>query len=99
MSTKHVLMAKRIAKRWIERHGEPEFRFRVLYGAREIRNLPNLMRSFRDGKVALEETPCIPDMGIKESFDALEMWSRNRESLICLKNWFEKKGFETTGVW
>jgi len=76
-----------------------EYRFSVLFGAREIRNLPGLLRSFRDGKVAMEDVPQIHDLGVKESFDTVSVWSTDREGLIKLKDWFEKRGFETTGVW
>jgi hypothetical protein len=96
---KRVVVAKWVAGRWIRRLAHPEYRLKILYGARGIRNLPNLLRSFRDGKVALEDIQQISDLGIKESFDSLEIWSRNREPLVQLKDWFEKRGLETTGVW
>lgn len=96
---KRVVMAKRVARRWVGKFSTPEYRFQVLYGAREIKNLPNLLRSFRDGKVAMSEVDSLPDLGVKESFDAVEVWSRNREALVKLAAWFEKRGFETTGVW
>ena len=95
---KHVLMTRRVAARWITKLAKPEYRFRVLYDAREIRNLPNLLDSFRDGKVAMQEVPRIADLGIKTDFDGIEMWSANQEGLIALQNWFEKRGFETTGL-
>jgi len=96
---KRVVMEKRVARRWVHRMACPEYRLKILYGARDIRHFPNFLRSFRDGRVALEGARQIPDLGIKESFDSLEIWSRNRESIVQLKDWFEKRGFETTGVW
>lgn len=96
---KKVVMARRVARRWVASIAAPEYRLRILYGAREIRQLPNLLRSFRDGKVAMEGVSALPDMGIKEHFDALEVWSRNREALAKLQGWFETRGFETSGVW
>ena len=96
---KRVVMVKRVAARWIRRVARPEYRFQVLLGAREIKNLPGLLRSFRDGKIAMENVPVISDLGVKGSFDSVSVWSSNREALIKLKNWFEKRGFETTGVW
>lgn len=96
---KRVVMEKRVAGRWIRRMVQPEYRVKVWHGARDMRNLPNLLRSFRDGKVALEDTQRISDLGIKESFDSVELWSRNRKALIRLKDWFEKRGLETTGIW
>jgi len=92
-------MSKRVAARWIARKAKAEYRFSVLMGTREIRNLPNLLRSMRDGKLAMEGVPCIPDLGVKESFDKVEMWSNDREAMIKLVDWFERRGFDTTGVW
>lgn len=96
---KRSVMAKRVARRWVSKFSSPEYRFQVLYGAKEIKNLPNLLRSFRDGKVALADVGTISDLGIKETFDALEVWSGDRKALMELSGWFEKRGFETTGVW
>ena len=96
---RRVIMAKRIAKRWIRKVAHAEHRFDVLLGAKEIRNLPNLLRSMRDGKVVLEGVPRVASLGIAENFDTLTLWSENREAMVALKNWFEKRGFETTGIW
>lgn len=98
-SEKRVVMARRVARRWLRKMARAEYRFQILFGAREIKNLPGLLRSFRDGKIAMEGVPKIADLGIKEDFDAISVWSSDRERLIQLKNWFEKRGFETTGVW
>ncbi len=76
-----------------------EHRFTVLLGTREIRNLPGLLRSFRDGKIAMSDVPRITDLGVKEGFDFVNVWSQDRDGLVALKDWFEKRGFETTGVW
>lgn len=96
---KRVVMAKLVAARWIARKAKAEYRFSVLLGAREIRNLPNLLRSMRDAKLAMEGVPHIPDLGVREAFDKVEMWSNDREAMIKLADWFERRGFETTGVW
>ena len=85
---KRVIMRKRVARRWVSGFASPEYRMKVLYGAREIKNLPNLLRSFRDGKVAMEGIPSIPDLGIKETFDSVEVWSKNREALVKFKDWW-----------
>lgn len=96
---KRVVMVRRVAAKWLARVAEEEHRFDVLYGAKEIKNLPNLLRSFRDGKVALEGVPRVANLGIKENFDSLTLWSNDRSAVVALKDWFEKRGFETTGVW
>ena len=92
-------MTRQVAREFLRRAAKAEYRFEVLYGAKEIKHLPNLLRSQRAGKVALEEVPTIPDLGIKEQFDKVALWSRDRQGILALKDWFEKRGFETTGVW
>jgi hypothetical protein len=47
----------------------------------------------------MESVPTIPDLGIRENFDSVTLWSANREAMVALKDWFEKRGYETTGVW
>lgn len=96
---KRVVMAKRVAARWIARKAKAEYRFSVLLGAREIRNLPNLLRSMRDAKLAMVDVPIIPDLGVQEAFDKITLWSSDREAMLKLCNWFERRGFDTTGVW
>jgi len=98
-SDKRVLMTKRVAQRWLRAVSFPEYRIRVLYGAKEIRNIANLLYSFRDGKVAMKGVPRVADLGIKADFDGLELWSRDHDGLKALGEWFEKRGFETTGIW
>jgi len=98
---KRVVMARRVARRWVTGLAAPEYRLRILYGMTEIRQLPNLMRSFRDGRIAMEgvDLGSLPDLGVKENFDSLEIWTRNREALSKMQAWFEDRGFETSGVW
>jgi len=99
-SYKRVLMARRLAKRWVLKKAQPEFRLTVYRSARqELRNLPDLLRSFRDGKIKLAGIDPITDLGISAGFDHCEMWTTNRPKLIELDAWFQKMGCETTGVW
>ena len=96
---RRVIMARNIARRWIAATAKAEYRLRVLYGAKEYKNLPNLLRAFRNGKVAMVGIKPIPDLGVTESFDGMEVWSSDKEALATLNTWFESKGFETSGVW
>lgn len=98
-SIKRVVMAKLVARRWLAGQATTEYRFDVLYGAREIKHLPSLLRSFRDRRVAMEGLTSIPDLGVKEGFDSISLWSADRVGLIALKDWFERRGFETSGIW
>ena len=84
---KRVLMARKLAAKWVAKQ------------AREIKHLSSLLRSMRDGKLAMADVPTISDLGVSDDFDKVTMWSEDREALIKLAAWFEKRGFETTGVW
>lgn len=92
-------MARKVAARWVHRIAKAEFRIRIFYGAQEYRNLPNLLRSFRDGKTKIAGVHPIPDLGVKEDFDAIEVWSGDYAALASLGKWAEERGFETSGVW
>ena len=92
-------MAKRVAAKWLQRTSQAEYRFEVLGGASDLRHIPNMLRSFRDGKVAVQGVPLIPDLGIQDHGDSLALWSRDRTAIVALKDWFEKRGYETSGVW
>ena len=95
---KRIVMAKEVARKWLRKRAKVECRFTV-YSTGKVRNLPNLLKSFRDAKVTIKDVPKIPDLGIKEKFDAVELWSSDRVSLLKLKDWLEKRGLETSGIW
>jgi hypothetical protein len=94
----HVLMTRRVAARWLTKMAKPQYRIRVLFGSREIRNLPSLLDSLRDGKIAMQGVPSVPDLGINTDFDGIDLWSSQPEGIVALQQWFEKRGFETTGM-
>lgn len=98
-SEHRVVMAKAVAKRWLEARVQPEYRMTVYYGAREIRGLPALLRSFRDAKLRVGSIEPIRDLGIHEEFDHFVVWSSDRDGLMKLQDWLEKRGCETTGIW
>ena len=98
-SKRRVVMARMVAERWLAAHTRPEYRLKVYYGTREIRNVTALLRSFRDEKLRIGTIEPITDLGIQEEFDHLVVWSSHREGLQQLQAWFEARGCETTGVW
>jgi len=71
---------------------------RVFVGS-DYENLPNLLRSFRDGKVALKKVASIPDLGIEVQADYVSVWSKNRTALLTLRKWCEDRKLETSGIW
>lgn len=99
-SERRVVLAKTVAQRWLENRVRPEYRFQVFRSAScDIKKLPSLLRSFRDQKIKIAGVSPLPDLGIQEEFDTISLWSSNREALLQLKNWFEERGLETTGMW
>jgi hypothetical protein len=98
---RRIIMAKTVAKRYLESRLNEEYRLQVYGNFQDIKKLPNLLRSFRDGKLKLAglDVGPIPDLGIQENFDSIEIWSSHRDPLKKLAHWFEKKGMETTGIW
>ena len=98
-SERRVVMAKLVAARWLEARARPEHRVKVFYGPREIKNASNLLRSFRDGKLKIGSIDPILDLGIREEFDHMVLWSSDKDALMRLAGWFEARGCETSGIW
>ena len=98
-SERRVVMAKTLATRWLTARLRPEYRLKVYLGAYQIRGLPALLRSFRNGTLKIGSVDPIPDLGILEDFDHFMVWSSDKEGLQALQKWFEKRGCETTGIW
>ena len=101
-SERRVLMAQDVVRRFIFEQANPEFRFRVFTASDRITKfqLHNL-RKFRDGTGSefFSGLDPIPDLGVQNLGDQFSVWSRNRQALIQLKDYFEKHGFETSGIW
>jgi len=98
-SERRILMARNLAKRWLEAEVRPEHRLTIYYVGKEVRRLPDVLRGFRDAKLKIGSVDPIPDLGITEGFDCVTVWSSNREALLQLASWFESHRYETTGVW
>lgn len=93
-------MARSVARRWLQSKARQEYRLTVYqtsYG--HVRNLPSLLRSLRDGRVKLGSVTGLSDMGVKEGFDSLSVWSSNYEGLKALNKWLTCRGVETSGIW
>ena len=100
---KRVVMAKGVADRWLQSRSAPEYRVTVYESgnSKPIRNITNLLRSFRDGKAAISGIETISDLGIgsEESAGAITIWSSNHSELVKLDEWLTKRGFLSTGIW
>lgn len=92
-------MAKKIASEWLVKNTKPEYHLTVYAGFDRIRNLPSLLRSFRDQKVKLGSVNPVNDLGIKVFPDKVVLKSENQEGLRQLDEWLTQHGCETTGSW
>jgi hypothetical protein len=99
LSERRIVMARALAKRWLEANVRPEHRLTIFYVGKDVRGLPNLLRSFRDAKVRIGSMDPIPDLGVSEDFDSVTVWSTDRDAVVRLAAWFEFHGYDTTGVW
>lgn len=90
-------MTKEVASSWLLKQAHPEYRFRVFNP--NPKDYPNLLRAFRDGKTKIAGVGDIPDLGVKEEFGGFYVWSSDVVALEQLKNFFEKRGMETSWIW
>jgi hypothetical protein len=95
-SVQRVVMAKEVARRWLEAKARAEYRLRI-YGS-HIRNFPGLLRAFRDNRTRIAGVKSIPDLGIREGFDTVSVWSTDYDALMSLQKWVESRGMDTSGV-
>lgn len=96
---KRIVVARVVAEAWIQKNAKEEYRLKIYYSANSIKQIPNLLKSLRDSKIAMEGVIPIHDLGVSESFDSVEVWSSNRVALLSLQQWLCDRGFETSGVW
>lgn len=111
-STIRVVMAKEVASRWLSSVSHGEFRFTIfgLGTVGDTRKFASVLRSWRDGKSVLRtwsdgpgksasSIASIPDLGVRELGDVLEVWSSDAQALRKLAAWVEARGLETTFIW
>jgi hypothetical protein len=96
-SARRVVMTKKVARQWLLKLAKPEYRFRVFNP--NAKDYPSVLRSFRDGKIAMNNVAPLPDLGVKEDFEGFYVWSSDREALKTLQTWFAKRGLETNWIW
>jgi hypothetical protein len=96
-SARRVVMTKKVARQWLLKLAKPEYRFRVFNP--NAKDYASVLRSFRDGKVAMTNVAPLPDLGVKEDFEGFYVWSSDREALKTLQTWFAKRGLETNWIW
>jgi hypothetical protein len=104
-------MAKSVAARWLKSASRDEYRF-VIFGFQnhvKAKRFASSLRVLRD-KTQIREAssesgdgfvniPVIPDLGVRERGDVVEVWSSNVESLRHLARWAEATGLNTDFIW
>lgn len=96
---KRIVMAKRVAARWVHDNAVPQYRLTAYLSADNTTNVPAILRSFRNGTTRLASVPPIPDLGLQTGFDHLVVWSKDRTAMLALERWLQDRGCETIGVW
>lgn len=96
-SVKRVVMTKEVATKWLLKQARPEYRFRVFNP--QSKDYLGLLRAFRDGKTKIAGLDPIPDLGVKDGFGGFYVWSSDASSLEKLKDFFERRGMDTSWIW
>ena len=99
-------MAKVVASRWLVAISKSEYRFNIFGFAHpaKAKKFASSLRALRDKQLRKESSehvrfPVIPDLGIRETGDGVEVWSSDVESLRKLANWAESAGLNTDFIW
>lgn len=95
---RRVVLARTVASRYLSDVSQPEYRLTILLGSDDRRNAPGILVGLRDGRLKLGGITAPPDMGVREEFDSVVLWSSDADALGKIAGWFESRGFETSGV-
>lgn len=100
-----VVMARDVARRWLQKAGQIEYRFSI-YGLGPLggaKRFASVLRSWRDGKIRVSgvggSIPSIPDLGVREFEDGVEVWSSDHTAMARLAKWADARDLETTFIW
>lgn len=97
-SFRRVVMARSVAERWLTDVSHPEYRLTVYLPGDDKRNVPALMQGLKEGRIRVAGLSTPKDFGLTEAFDAITLWSSDGDAIKKLANWFDVRGYETTGV-
>lgn len=98
-------MAKVVASRWLVAISKSEYRFTIFgfHHPVKAKKFASSLRSMRDRQVqagsAGPRVPVIPDLGVREAGDGVEVWSSDVEALRKLAKWAESSGLNTDFIW
>lgn len=91
-----VVMAKEVTRKWVEKHASVEYRFQAFVSPKYF---GSLLRAFRDGRVKLSSVEPIPDLGVEEMSQGVQVWSSHVEPLRTLERYFSRMNVETSWIW
>ena len=99
---KRIAMTKDIAKEWVQNNSRPEYRL-VVYppmSGTGVKDLPTILRAWRDGKSRLASESKPSDLGVHIS-DAgtLTIWSTDYPKMKAISSWLSRRGYEVEGIW
>jgi hypothetical protein len=93
-----TLMAKRIAKSWLESNSTTEYKLIVyMSGSNANVNLTSLIRTARNKKTSWSKNGPYPDLKVKAGFDFVIVRSQSASAIKEIGEFFQKVGFETFG--
>jgi len=95
---RRVVLARAIAARYLTEVSRPEYRLSILTGSDERVHVPSMLAGLRDGRLKFGSVDAPVDIGIREEFDSVAVWSPDADTLRKIAAWFESRGFETSGV-
>lgn len=96
---KRVIMAREVARKWLEQNSFAEYRFRVLLNGGDASSYVGLLKGHRDGRLALSKVASLPDLGVLEEVGSLTVWSSNKQGMLSLRRYFTRRGMDTSWIW
>lgn len=96
--THKIIMMYDVASEWVTKNSCPEYRVTIFVG-HDKKKMISLLKSFRDGRISLGGIDPLNDLGITEASETITVWSADRVALKQVVDWFESRGFESTGIW
>lgn len=95
---KQTLMAKRIAKKWLESVSSTEYKLVVyMNGGGSNINVASLIRTARNKKTHWSKMGPYPDLKVRAGFDFVTVRTHSKEAVKEIGEFFQNVGFETFG--
>lgn len=97
--TKRILMAKKLARKWLEENSSAEYRLTIYENIERNKiNLPSVLRAMKTKRSKWASVGPVPDMIVKVGFDFVVVRSKDEDSITRLDSFLRDQGYETFGV-